>query len=108
LKTAPVTTSWLPNLDKDHSVVFHSGTAEVYLTFEDGPGLYQLEVVDTRAKPVKVIFNQRIVSRTDAWVEWNGKNEQGQDMPVGQYFVIFFENGKAIRSISVFKSAVTP
>jgi hypothetical protein len=112
-KTAPKpvaapSTSWLPNLDKDHSVVFHSGTAEIYLTFEDGPGLYQLEIVDARAKPVKVIFNQRIVSRTEAWVEWDGKDEQGQEVPPGQYFVIFFENGKAIRSISVFRSATNP
>ncbi len=89
-------------------MVFHSGTAEIYLTFEDGPGLYQLEVVDMKAKPVRVVFNQRIVSRTDAWVEWNGKNDQGQEVPPGQYFVIFFENGKAIRSISVYRPVETP
>ncbi len=61
-----------------------------------------------KAKPVRVVFNQRIVSRTDAWVEWDGKNEQGQDAPPGQYFVIFFENGKAIKSISVVRSAANP
>ncbi len=36
-KPAPApSTSWLPNLDKDHSVVFHSGTAEIYLTLRMG------------------------------------------------------------------------
>ena len=95
-------------MDKDHKIVFGSSPAEIYLSFTDGPGLYQLEIVDTRAKAVKVIFNRRIGLESDAWVEWDGKDAQGRDMPIGQYFVVFFENGKAIRSISIQKSAPDP
>ncbi len=105
---APVAASWLPNLDKDHNIVFGSSPAEIYITFADGPGLYQLEVVDTRAKVVKVVYNRRIVSETDAWVEWDGKDSQGRDMPAGQYFVVFFENGKALKSISIQRSNTAP
>lgn len=109
LKTvAPPPTAWLPNLDKEHKIVFGASPAEIYLSFTDGPGLYQLEIVDTRARAVKVIFNRRIGLESDAWVEWDGKDVQGRDMPVGQYFVVFFENGKAIRSISIQKSAAIP
>ncbi len=105
VKTSPPPTTWLPNLDKEHNIVFGSSPAEIYVTFSDGPGLYQLEIVDTQAKAVKVIYNRRVGLEDDAWVEWDGKDAQGRDMPVGQYFVVFFENGKAIRSISIQRNA---
>ena len=51
-----------------------------------------------------MIFDKQIVGEGDTWVTWNGKNDQDQDMPMGQYFVIFYKDGKPLRSISIFRS----
>jgi flagellar hook assembly protein FlgD len=61
-------------------------------------------MVDARGKPLQTIFDKWIVGEKDTWVTWNGKNDHGQEVPVGQYFVIFYKGGKPLRSVSVFYS----
>lgn len=87
-----------------HAIVFQTPPVEIYVTFADGPGRYQLELVGTQGNPLRMIFDREIVGEGDAWVTWDGKNEKGQDMSLGQYFVIFYKDGKPLRSISVFRS----
>lgn len=103
LKAAPVPT-WLPPVDRANTVVFQVPPVEIYVTFADGPGRYQLEVVDAKAVPLRMVFDRKVVGKRDAWVTWDGKNSQGLDMPPGQYFVVFYKDGKPLRSISVIRS----
>jgi flagellar hook assembly protein FlgD len=95
-------------LEKSEPVVFGSSPAEIYVTFADGAGRYQLEIVDTLAHPVKVVYDRHISAKTSAWVEWDGKDGQGKEMPPGHYFVIFFKDGKPLRSISIVRAELIP
>jgi hypothetical protein len=91
-------------LDRAQTILFGPSQAEIFVTFADGPGRYQLQIVDSRAQAVKVIFDRRIVSEAEAWTEWDGKDYKGRQMPGGQYFVIFYKDGKPLRSISIIRA----
>jgi flagellar hook assembly protein FlgD len=86
--------------------VFQTPPVEIYVNFADGPGRYQLEVLDGKGTPLAMIFDKKIVGEQDAWVVWDGKDSRGQDAPIGQYFVIFYKDGKPLRSISVYRSGM--
>jgi flagellar hook assembly protein FlgD len=34
-------------------------------------------------------------------VEWDGKNKMRYDVPSGQYYVVYFKDGKAIKTLPV-------
>ena len=95
-------------LDKEQTINFAAPPANIYVTFGDGPGWYQLQIVDEQAKLVKTIYDRHVVAESDAWVEWDGQNANGEDMPPGQYFVVIYKDGKALKSISVVRSPTTP
>lgn len=102
--TPKPTASWLPPLDKGNSIEFSEIPPNIYVSFADGPGFYRLKIVDSRGNLLQVIYDQRVVSQTDAWVGWDGKDAQGQEAPPGQYFVIFYKDGKALKSLSVVRT----
>lgn len=102
-KPTPIPT-WLLPLVKAQAIVFQTPPVEIYVTFEDGAGRYQLEVVNERGDPLRLIFDKKIVGEGESWVTWDGKDNQGRDMPIGKYFVIFYKDGKPLRSISVYRS----
>jgi hypothetical protein len=95
---APV---WLSLLDKAQIIEFSDAPANIYVGFADGPGIYRLQIVDDQGKLLQVIYNQRVVAQADAWVGWDGRDAQGRDAPPGQYFVIIYKDGKALKSLSV-------
>jgi flagellar hook assembly protein FlgD len=95
-------------LDKEQTLEFAAPPANIYVTFGDGPGWYQLQIVDGRARLVKTIYDRHVVAETDEWVEWDGQNGKGEDMPPGQYFVVIYKDGKALKSISVIRSPTAP
>jgi len=88
-------------LDKEQSIEFSDAPANIYVGFADGPGVYQLQIVDSRGKLLQVIYDQKVVAQADAWVGWDGKDAQGLDVPPGKYFVIIYKDGKALKSLSV-------
>ena len=96
---------WLPKLDKVHTIIYQTPPVEIYVTFADGPGRYQLEMMDSQDNPLRMVFDKKVVAESDTWVTWDGKDERGREMPVGQYFVIFYKDGKPLRSISVVRSS---
>jgi hypothetical protein len=100
--------AWLPPLVKDQVIVFQMPPVEIYVTFADGPGRYQLEVVDAGGHPLQLIFDKKIVGEGDSWATWDGKDGRGRDAPVGQYFVIFYKDGRPLRSISIYRSGTNP
>ncbi len=75
------------------------------MTFGDGAGRYQLQVVNGQGKSLQAIFDKNIIGEKDSWVTWDGKDNQGREAPPGQYFVIFYKDGKPLRSISVHKES---
>jgi hypothetical protein len=97
--------SWLPKLDKANAIVFSETPPNIYVSFADGPGVYRLQIVDNRGNLLQVIYNQRVVTQADAWVGWDGKDAQGRVAPPGQYFVIIYKDGKALKSLSVVRTA---
>ncbi len=103
-----VAPSLLSLLDKEQAIDFTTPPANIYVTFGDGPGWYQLQIVDRGANLVKTIYDKHVVAETDAWVEWDGRDEKGHDMPPGQYFVVIYKDGTALKSISVVRSPVVP
>jgi len=98
----------LPPLDTAQAIEFTAPPANIYVTFADGPGTYLLRVVDSRAMPVRTIYDHHVVSEDDAWVEWDGKDEQGRDVPPGQYYVVFYKDGKALKSLSLIRRPPQP
>jgi flagellar hook assembly protein FlgD len=87
---------------KGQELIFQTLPFEVYMTFEDGPGRYQLEVVDESGRPLRMVFDGKIVGEKDTWVNWDGKDSRGQAVQPGHYYLVFYKDGKAIKSISVY------
>ncbi len=95
-------------LDKEQTIEFSAPPANIYVTFADGPGHYQLQIVNAGANLVKTIYDRHVIGETDTWVEWDGHDERGHDMPPGRYFVVIYKDGKALKSISVIRSPAAP
>jgi flagellar hook assembly protein FlgD len=78
------------------------------VTFDAGPGHYQLEVVDAKLKAVKIIYDHGVTNEQNAWVEWDGKDSKRYDVPSGQYYVVYFKDGKPIKSLPIARTYKTP
>lgn len=98
----------LPSLDPSLNVVFTEPPANIYITFADGPGRYQVEVVDDRGNALETIFDRKIVAESDAWVVWDGMNPKVKLVAPGQYYVILTKDGKALKRISVIRDTPAP
>jgi hypothetical protein len=98
---APSYPKGLPPSERAETLVFSTFPAAFMVTFDKGPGHYQLEVVDAKLKMVKVIYDQVVTTEQNAWVEWDGKNKMRYDVPSGQYYVVYFKDGKAIKTLPV-------
>lgn len=85
------------------AVTFDSGYANIYASFADGEGTYQLEVVDGQGKHVKNLYKKRLVSSREMWLKWDGTNEEGSSMPAGRYIVLYSKDGKELARIFVIR-----
>jgi|GEM_PF-6375845 len=101
------TPEWLSLLDKQ-TIKFSDPPANIYVVFADGPGQYRAEVADQNGKVLEVIFDRKVVSQKDIWLEWDCLD--GQRMPVapGQYFVIVYKDGVILKSLSVIRISKDP
>lgn len=97
-----------PSFSGGQTIVFGAPPANIYVSFADGPGLYQLEAFDKNGNHWKTFFTKKVVAQGDDWAEWDGKNEAGREAPVGEYYVIFSRNGKELKRITVIKSVGNP
>lgn len=91
--------------DQAQTIVFGVPPANIYISFADGPGIYRLEVFDNALHPLRNLFEQKIVAQADAWVEWDGKDDQGQDVPIGSYLAIYTKDGQELNKITLMRSA---
>ncbi len=94
-----------PSLDPTLNVSFIEPPANIYITFADGPGRYQVVVVDDQGNTLEAVFDRKVAAESDAWVEWDGLNPKGKLVSPGQYFVILFKDGKALKRISVIRNS---
>ena len=92
-----------PTRDQAQTIVFESQPANIYISFADGPGVYGLEVVDASLRHVRALFEKRIVAQPDDWVEWDGKDDAGRDMPAGLYTVLYTKDGRALNKLILVK-----
>ena len=88
---------------RGETIVFDQPPANIYITFEDGPGIYHLEVLRASRQHVRNLFAQKIVAQKDGWVEWNGKSDTGQDMPAGAYIIVYSLDGRELKRITIIK-----
>jgi hypothetical protein len=91
--------------DQAQTIVFGVPPANIYISFADGPGVYRLEVFDNALHPLRNLFEQKIVAQADAWIEWDGKDDQGKDVPSGSYLAIYSKDGRELNKIIVVRSA---
>jgi hypothetical protein len=107
--TPPTVAPALLNLlDREQTIQFAAPPATIYVTFADGPGWYQLKIVDSQDNLIKTIYDHHVVAESDAWVEWDGQDKKGSDMPPGQYFAVFYKDGTALKSLLVIRAPASP
>ncbi|HXL72242.1 MAG TPA: hypothetical protein VN963_01335, partial [bacterium] len=98
-----ITPTWLSKLDKANTVEFKDPPAIINIVFADGPGLYQVKVADDSGNILKQIFDQKVNVSSDSWIEWDGRDQNGKAVIPGQYYVILYKDGKALKSLSVIR-----
>jgi hypothetical protein len=77
-------------------IVFDRPPANIYITFADGPGIYEVDVVDQRSAVIQRLLQKRVISDHGEWAVWNGKDALGAESPVGDYWVLLLKEGKLI------------
>lgn len=91
-------------MDGGQVIVFDRPPANIYITFADGPGLYEVDVVDQRSTVIQRLLQKRVLSDHGEWAVWNGKDALGMESPVGDYWVLLSKEGRLISRISVRKA----
>lgn len=91
--------------DGAQTIVFESQPANIYINYADGAGTYRLEVIDSSLRPIRALFEKRVVAQQDDWVEWDGKDDAGREMPPGQYTVLYTKDGTELNKLILVKTA---
>ncbi len=99
--TMTPTPTEVPVLNQPETLVVEELPANLYVQFSDGPGIYQLELLNAKGNHYVTLFRQRISTRKDAWVQWDGKNEQGSSAPPGNYQVELTKDGLFLKKIQL-------
>jgi hypothetical protein len=71
------------------------------ISFADGTGLYQLEVVDGAGNPIRKIFNQVVNRNQEIWLQWDGKDEAGNSVLLGNYSLVYSKDGQILRKMAL-------
>jgi hypothetical protein len=95
VNTPAVTTT----VQDDGAIVFGQSSANILVTFGDGPGLYKVEAVDENSTHLKTLLNQRIITDAETWLAWDGKDDQGNDVPAGRYYILCSKAGMVLQKI---------
>lgn len=103
-RLAKVLLKEIPTPDQGNKIEFTTPPANIFVTFADGPGRYQVEVVDSFGNSLEAIFDRKIAAENEKWLEWDGLDSQGKDVPPGQYYVIIYKDGRALKSFSVIRT----
>lgn len=72
--------------------------ANLFISFEEGPGIYKVEILDMEGRHIKTPFQKKVVRKTNAWVPWDGKNEKGEPASSGTYQAVYTKDGSPLRT----------
>jgi hypothetical protein len=86
-------------VEDDGAIVFGPSSANILVTFGDGPGLYKVEAVDENSMHLKTLLNQRIITDAETWLTWDGKDDQGNGVPAGRYYILCSKAGTVLQKI---------
>jgi len=71
------------------------------ISFADGTGLYQLEVVDGAGNPIRKIFDRVVNRNQEIWLQWDGKDEAGNSVLLGNYSLVYSKDGQILRKMAL-------
>jgi flagellar hook assembly protein FlgD len=83
------------------TIVFVSPPVNIQVSFADGPGRYRLEVQGPNGVPLKMLYDKKVTFDREAWITWDGTNEEGKLMPLGTYHAVFSKDGKVLKKIAL-------
>ncbi len=72
--------------------------ANLYISCEEGPGVYQVEILDNDGRHVKTAFQKKVFGKISTWVPWDGKDEKGTAVPSGTYQAVYTKDGSPLRA----------
>ncbi|MGH7739276.1 MAG: hypothetical protein ACREL1_03925, partial [bacterium] len=72
-----------------------------YVSLMDGPGRYQLEVMDGAGQSLRTLLERDLTGSEQVWVRWDGKDARGQNLPLGNYWLRCSKNGVMIRKMNL-------
>lgn len=81
---------------------------DLYTSFSEGPGIYQVELLDPVGAHFKTLFRQRITAQKETWVRWDGSDEAGSAAPPGVYQVVLSKDGLVLKKIPLLLNRGNP
>jgi hypothetical protein len=99
--TAVVTAIVKPDSSMAATIVFAAPPVNINASFADGPGVYQLEIVDAKGTHLNTLYNQQVVLEKDTWITWDGTNDDGRLMGAGNYIARLSKDGVLIEKIAL-------
>ena len=70
-----------------------------YVSLMDGPGAYQLDVTDASGNLVQTLLKKTLTGSEQIWVQWDGKDAAGRNLPIKAYSLLYSKDGKIIRKM---------
>jgi len=80
-------------------LTFDKPPLSFFVSFPEA-GDYRIEVYDAEGVPVRVLFDEKVTSRREQWIEWDGLDPAGKRSEPGIYEVLYFRDGKPVRRIT--------
>ncbi len=84
---------------RPETIVFTDPPVNVHMSFADGPGVYRLEVADSRGFSLRTLFDRTIGVEREAWSSWDGLDEWGHPRGIGTYYAVLYKDGNLLRRI---------
>ena len=83
------------------TIVFAAPPVNINASFADGPWVYRLEIVDAKGTHINTLYDQQVVLEKNIWITWDGTNDEGRLMGVGNYIARLSKNGVLIEKIAL-------
>ncbi len=82
------------------ALVFDQLPVAIHVSLADGPGVYTVDLYAQDGTPLLRVFEKRVPSRLEDWVEWDG-SLGGRKAPSGQYLFVCRKGERELKRIWV-------